>query len=132
MIMSTELNIFEHASRIKLRFGSAQGLLTTEQLWELSLEQLNTMAKAVNKELKAEAEEDFVKAKPAGVNQNEVRLALLKHVIQIKLDALEERRTKAENKQRRDTLLAALSRKEDEQLQNMSADDIRKELEKLS
>ena len=57
--------MFEQASRSKFRFNSSQGLLTTEDLWDLPLTStryanLNDIAKELNRTLKATAEEDFV------------------------------------------------------------------------
>lgn len=67
------MNIFELATRQKLRFASAKGDLTTEQLWDLPLlissptrdvkVDLDTLARSINHELKAQAEESFVSTK---------------------------------------------------------------------
>ena len=48
------MSIFEKASRLQLRFASTKGSLSVEDLWGLSLESLDTLAKAVNKQIKAE------------------------------------------------------------------------------
>ena len=60
------MNLFEIATRKKLRFPSLKGELSAEQLWDLPLSSrvgldLDNIAKAVNKDLKAEEEDSFVK-----------------------------------------------------------------------
>ena len=51
------MNIFEQASRLKLTFSTNKGQLSVEHLWDLSLDSLDTLAKGVNRELKASEEE---------------------------------------------------------------------------
>ena len=43
------MSIFEQSSRFKLRFQTNKYLLATEDLWDLSLPIMDTLAKAVNK-----------------------------------------------------------------------------------
>jgi excisionase family DNA binding protein len=64
--------LFEKAARLKLRFASPQGNLSAEDLWDLPLTSvrlnaanLNNIAKAISRQLKAESEEDFVNPKSA-------------------------------------------------------------------
>ena len=57
------MNIFERASKQKLRFGTGRGLLSVEEVWELSLTALDALARRVNKELKETDDESFIDAK---------------------------------------------------------------------
>lgn len=63
--MTTEnVNNFEIASRLKLRFETAVGMISTEDLWTLPLTSnskvsLDSLAVSLNKELKG-SEESFV------------------------------------------------------------------------
>jgi hypothetical protein len=60
------MNIFEYATRNRLRFASVRGELTVEQLWnDVPLRSrddfnLNVVAKSANKALKDISEESFV------------------------------------------------------------------------
>ena len=49
--------MFERAAKRKLRFTSSKGSLSVEDLYDLSLTSLDSIAKGVNRQLKAEAEE---------------------------------------------------------------------------
>ena len=71
-------NLFMQATREKFRFESSKGDLSVEQLWDLPLTSrtgfdLDTVAKAVNADLKASNEESFVNA------SNNPAVSRLKH-----------------------------------------------------
>lgn len=121
--------MFEQASRIKLRYPSVRGLLTTEDLWDLPLTNSNGMsldnvAKALNKELKENEEESFViKSTP----ENKVitlALDIVKHIISIKLEEASVAKTARINKEKKDRILNIISKKKDEELENASLEDL--------
>lgn len=132
------MNIFERASRKKLRFMCGKGPLTTEQLWDLPLldtgngVSLNNMAVTVNRKLREAGEESFVEVKvnPEKVD-DELRLEILKHIISAKQAAATAAEKAAATRERRRKLLDALERQEDAELGAMSAEDIRKELDAM-
>ena len=127
------MNIFERAARAKLRFLTDRGNLSTEQLFDLNLKQLDTVARRVNKAIKAEGEESFIEE-----NQSEtqivdnLRLEILKSVIAAKQATIKAVETRAARATRRRDLEAALAAKEGEELASKSAEEIRAELDALS
>ena len=132
------MDIFERASRAKLRFDSVVGDLTTEQLWELPLTakgerpDLDKMARGVNTVLKSIEEGSFVTLKPDPRKVDlELRLDILKHVIQSKLEAKAAAEKAAENAERKRKLLSALASKEEATLAGMSKEEIEREIAKL-
>lgn len=132
------MDIFERASRAKLRFASSVGDLTTEQLWDIPLTakgerpNLDLIARTVNGELKGLAEGSFVVTTPdPRQTEMELKLDILKHVIASKLAAKAAAEKAAENAERKRRLLAALGRKEEAALEGMSKDEIEAEIAKL-
>ena len=132
------MNIFERASRRKLRFVSVVGDLTTEQLWDLPLTakgerpDLDKLARYVARELKELDECSFVKKEPNEAKiEMELKLEILKHVIEAKLTAEAAREKMAENQERKKRLLAALAAKDEASLQGMSKEQIEAEIAKL-
>lgn len=132
------MNMFEKASREKLRFISSIGELTTEQLWDLPLTSrserpnLDALARAVYSELKSLEEGSFVEIKPdPRKTAMELRLDILKHVIAAKLEAKAAAEKVAENAERKRKLLAALASKEEAELTGMSKEQIEAEIAKL-
>lgn len=131
------MNIFEQATRQKIRFPSAKGEFTTEQLWELPLTSktgfdLDTVAREVNRDLKETAEESFVstRANPARA-QLELKLELVKHVIAVKITEADAREKAASRAQERQRLQEILARKQDAELEGLSVEDIQKRLAEL-
>lgn len=127
---------FEKAAKLKLRFQSTRGPLNVEDLFDLPLTSksgfdLDSVAKAVNRDLKDSSEESFVAAsKPASVIDS-LRLDIVKSVIATKIAERDERAAKADKKQKRDRLLELLANKEDAALQELTPDQIKEQLAAL-
>ena len=137
------MNLFERATRQCFRFPSAKGDLTVEQLWDLPLvnksatrdvkADLDTVARTINSELKSMAEESFVSTNPnprKGVL--EAQLEIVKHIIAVRLSEAEAAAKRMENIEKRSKLIEALAAKEDQELSQMSKDEIVKQLEALN
>jgi|LakMenE18May11ns_1017448.scaffolds.fasta_scaffold9415137_1 hypothetical protein len=126
------MNIFESASKNKFRFSSDRGELTTEQLWDLKLDTLDTIAKNVNRQLKEVTEESFVSI---NVNPSHsaltIKLEVVKYIIASKLEELKATKEKQANAKKREQLLEILDRKENEALHNMSKEEIIAQLASL-
>jgi hypothetical protein len=130
-------NIFEYATRNKLRFASTKGELTVEQLWDVPLRSrddfnLNTIAKAVNKALKEVSEESFVETtKTAAHTRLEAAMETVKYVIDTKLTEEEVAKTRAAKKQEKEKLLNILAEKQDGKLSEMSERELKKQIAEL-
>lgn len=132
------MDIFERASRGKLRFDSQIGSLVTEQLWDLPLTArsgrlcLDQLARAVHVELKGLEEGSFVNVTPDPQKADmELRLDILKHIIAAKLASRAAAEKQAENAERKRKLLEALASKEVAELGGMSREQIEAEIAKL-
>ena len=125
-----EKNIFEYATRAKLRFPSKAGDITTEDLWDLPLLSekglcLDAVAKAVNAELKQSQEESFVApTKTVGAAELTLKLEIVKHIIQIKLDEAAKAKKSAENKKARERITQLIAEKQDAELKELSLDQL--------
>lgn len=126
------MNIFERAARTKLRFHSTKGNLTTEDLFDLSLTSLDSLARSINSLLKAEGEESFIETKPEKNTVLELQLDILKHVIATKITALEAAKKGAETKAQIDTIKQLLVEKKSEALKSMSTEELEVKLAGLS
>lgn len=131
-------NKFITATRNKIRYTSVRGELSTEQLWDVPLRSkdgfdLNAVAKAANATLKALTEESFVATeRTPTVVTAELRLEIVKYVIQVRLDEEEAAKTRAENKIERDKLLAILAEKQAGKLSELSERELQKRINALS
>lgn len=132
------MNIFERAARAKLRFASSVGELTTEQLFDLPLAttgnraSLDRVAREVYGELKTYDDISFIETKPEPRKvQLELQLEIVKHVIESKKADLAAVETRAKKAELRRQLTEVLAKKQGEQLEGLSVEDIQKKLAEL-
>ena len=132
------MSIFERATRIKLRFPSTIGELTSEQLWDLPLTvrgaqpDLDKIARYVNSELKSIDEGSFVALTPDPRRADlELKLDILKHIIAAKIADADAAKTAASNAARRRKLLDVLAAKEDAELSGLTREQIEAEIAKI-
>jgi uncharacterized Fe-S cluster-containing radical SAM superfamily protein len=125
------MNIFERASRAKTRFTTSRGELSTEQLWDLSLEALDTLAIAVNKQIKEKSEESFIAKKTVANTELELKLEILKHIITSKISDKEAAATRKAKQEQIKELEGLLVEKRGEELKSKSPAEIQAMLEKL-
>jgi len=120
---------FEKATRNKYRFPSAKGNLTSEELWDLSLASLDTIAKQVHKGIKVNEEESFIPTAASRASVSTLasnKLEILKHIIGVKVTAKEVSTKRAAKSARLTKLRELASNKADEALSASSLADIEK------
>lgn len=130
-------NIFEYATRSKLRFASIRGELSVEQLWDVPLRSrddfnLNAIAKAANKALKEISEESFVETSKTNEHtRREAAMETVKYVIDAKLSDEATAATRAAKKQEKEKLLNILAEKQDGKLSELSEKELQKRIAAL-
>lgn len=129
---------YKIAVQNKFRFPSNRGALTVEQLFDLPLKSqggfdLDTVARAVNAELKTMDTESFVEDPTANPRKETLTtmLNIVKDVIKTKQDENASRLDKARKAEARTKILDAISAKEDQKLSEASLEDLKKQLAEL-
>lgn len=125
-------NLFEKASKSKFRFNTLKGVLTTEDLWDLSLESLDKIAKDLYKKVKESEEVSFIsenKKKKDEVTSD--KLEVVKFIINYKLEEAKERKQKAEKLAMKRRIGDEIARKKDNQISEMSLEDLEKLYDQL-
>lgn len=123
-------NIFEYAVRNKVRFPF-KGMISAEDLWDLSLTNLDSIYKTLNKKAKQSEEESLLNTKTSVDTELEVQIAIVKHIVSIKLAEQEAREKAAMLSAQKQKIMSIIATKEDEALHNSSIDDLRKMLDEL-
>lgn len=132
------MNIFEQATRRAIRFESAKGDLSVEQLWDLPLQSrnqfdLDTVAKTVNRQLNAVTEESFVSVRENPAKETlSLKLEIVKHIIAVKLQEAEEARNRANKASEKEKLLRLLDEKQNEALRALTPEEIQERLKALA
>jgi len=123
-------NLFEVATRTKMRFPF-RGLVSVEDLWDLTPTQLDSIFQTLNAELKKATEESLLKVKTPADKVVEVQIEIVKYIVAVKVAEQEAKSQAKAKKEEKQKLMAILANKEDEELQKMSAEDIRAKIEEL-
>ena len=123
--------MYKKALRTKLRFSTTKGKLTTEDLFDLSLTDLNNLAIALDKKLSETPRKSFISDLTPDTQEDELRFNIVKDVITLKLverNAAQNAKVKAAEKAQ---LLEILHRKKNEALENLSVEEIEAKIAEL-
>lgn len=123
-------DIFEYATRNKLRFPY-KGVLTTEDLWDLDVTQLNEIFKSLRTEEKRNEEESLL----ANPSKKDVilatKIAIVKHIVNVKLADAKRATEEKERADRKQQLMSILADKQNEELKNKSTEEIQKMIDEM-
>lgn len=123
-------NIFEYATRNKVRF-SFRGLISVEDLWDLSLTNLDSIYKELNKQSKQSEEESLLNIKTQEDELLNIQIEIVKHIVSVKLAEKEAREKASAKKAQKQKIMSVIAAKQDEALQNSSIDELQKMLDEL-
>lgn len=136
--MTTELTLFELATRKAIRFASLRGSLSIEDLWNLPLTtktangiSLDLIAKTVHRELKDAEEESFVVKKSTANVELQIKFDIVKRIIDVKLAEAETRKEAAAKKEERERLMAVVDRKKAQQYDDLTLEEAQAKLDSL-
>jgi hypothetical protein len=127
-------NIFEEASRKKIRFESSKGLLTVEDLWDVPLKtgsvNLNQIALGLYNDLKVE-NISFVDDSVNGTSLNQLKFDLVKYVIDVRLSEKKVAEVNAMKKKEKERIMSLIAEKEDNALSSKTIEELRAMLTEL-
>lgn len=125
-------NIFVTASKHKFRYPY-KGLISTEDLWDLNLEQLDSIYKTLNKEMHVVHEDSLLTVKPRsdGDTVLEMEIEIVKYIFEEKIEAARRMEAAVANEAKKRRILEVLAKKQDESYNNMSEDELREMLNEL-
>ena len=119
--------IYKAASKLKLRFQTTKGTLNVEQLWGLSLAELDALAVSLEQAYKDSKSKSFLDKKSEKDKIIKLRFDIALDVLNTKVEEKEAAKKKAEDKEHDQKILSIIKEKQDEALKGKSI----KELEKM-
>ena len=123
-------NIFEAASKNKYRYPY-KGMITTEDLWDLTQAQLDMVYKALNKGV-SEAQVSSLMCKVTEVDAELLnKIEIVKYIFNAKEAEAEARKNDAAKHAKKQRILDILAQKQEDALQSMSEDELKKMLDEL-
>lgn len=117
------MNLFETATRRKYRFQLG-GNLTTEDLWDLNQEALDTIFKSLNAQLKEQSEESLSQVKSEKATELMDKIDIVKYIYNIKAAEKLARQEAKERRERKQKLMALIEEKQNENLKSMPLDQL--------
>lgn len=129
------MNIFEAATKKKLRINTIKGNLSIEQLWDVPMSNdqfsLDLIAQELYKRINKEANKSFVTDESI-INENDkLRFDLVLHIIKVRKEELNRAKNAALIKAKKQRIMEAIKQKENEQFNEVSLDELQKMLENL-
>ncbi len=125
------MNAFIKATKNKFRFEFSKGSLTTEDLWDLKLEDLDRIAVSLDEATQKNQRKSFLEHKRSPSSDAADKLEVVVEIIKLRQEALEASKTAAARRAEREFLKTVLERKKTEEVMGMSPEDIKKRLEDL-
>lgn len=116
--------MYKEALQKKLRFKTNKGIITTEDLFDLSLQNLNTLAIMLDKKISEIPKKSFIEELPTKENDDELRFSIVKDIINIKLKTRKDNINKAQVDARNKRIAELIAKKEDEALANKSIEEL--------
>ena len=128
--------MYKIASRKKLRIQTNRGMLSVEQLWDLSKEDIGELAKAIRKRINdqkgvtGDSELDFLK--PSAQTEetiDELTFRILKDIYLTKQEEEDKAHRRAAARENNRKILELIAKKQDQELENKSIEELEKMLQ---
>ena len=120
--------MYKEASKQKLRFETSYGPLTVEQLWDLSINNLDKLAVSLEEAYKNSKGKSFLDVKTKKDKTIKLRFDIVLDILNTKVEELEEAKNAAENKAHNQQILELIKRKQDSELEGKSVEELEKML----
>lgn len=131
------MNIFEQATRAKIRFSTPVGMLSVEDLWDLPLTStraranLDDVARLLDAELKSTSSVSFVNDVSEVNAKTKLMFDVVIHIINVKIAEAKAAKSAADVREKKQKIMAIIERKQEESLSAASIDDLQQMLASL-
>lgn len=124
------MDMFEKAIRQKTRF-KFKGLISVEDLWDLSLENLDSIYGDLDAALNSLPKKSLLSADTKQRDEIEFKQQIVKHIVETKQAEAEAAKQSKANSAKKQMILDIIAAKQNEQYHEMSIDDLKKLAESL-
>lgn len=118
---------YKKASQQKLRFQTNKGSLSTEQLWDLSLSDLDALAVSLDAEHKQSDKKSFLVTKSVKDKTAKLKFDIVLDVLSTKVEEAQALSEAKEIKEHNEKIITLIAEKKDESLKGKSV----KQLEEM-
>lgn len=124
-----ENNIFEYAVRNKLRFPY-KGTISTEDLWDLPVTELDKIFKVLNKKNKTNEEESLLSTSSVDMDTL-ISIDIIKYIVNYKLKKKEENERAKKRSEDRQLIMDIVEKKRKQSLEDKTEEELLKMLKNM-
>ena len=117
------MNIFERAAREKTRFAF-KGSIGVEELWDLSLTNLDTIYGNLETELEGLPKKSLLSTNSKQREEIEFKQEIIKHIVETKKIEAEQKSVAKEKSVKKQMILDILAKKQNQSYENMSVEEL--------
>lgn len=122
--------MFEVAVRNKFRFPF-KGAISVEDLWDLSVQQLDGIFKTLKSREKKAQEESLLDTRTPEDEALKTKIDIIRYIVTVKLDEAKQAERAKENRDQKQKILGILAEKQDEDLRNKTPEELQAMLNQL-
>jgi len=119
---------YKLATQQKLRFQTSKGLLSTEQLWDLSVNDLDSLAVSLQDSYNNSKGKSFLEKKTDKDKGLKLQFDVVLDILNTKVEESEAKRDAAEIKEHNEKIISLIKEKQDGALANKSIAQLEKML----
>ncbi|HCP7079955.1 TPA: hypothetical protein OE938_002753, partial [Clostridioides difficile] len=108
-----------------------RGLISVEDLWDLKLEQLDEVYKTLTTDMKKANEESLLKIKTKDQKEVELKIKIVKYIVELRLAEIENRNKEKKKKEQKQHILELINKKENQELENKSIEELKSMINSL-
>lgn len=123
-------NLFITATRKKYRFNY-KGLISVEDLWDLSLTALDAIYRALYEEQSKSNGVSLMSTSSSKDKELENKLAIVTHIFGVKMQEIEDHKAAQARREQKQKLMELIDEKKNEDLRSKSTEELTKMLEDL-
>ncbi len=122
--------MFEVAVRNKYRFPF-RGYISVEDLWDLSVQQLDSIFKTLKSQEKKVQEESLLDTPTPEDEALNTKIDIVRYIVEVKLAEVKKAERAKETRDQKEKILGILAEKQDADLRNKTPEELRAMLEQL-
>lgn len=124
------MSTFKQATREKLRFQTSKGILSVEQLWFLSLSDLDTLAVSLQEAYDKSKGKSFLDTRTTKDKGLKLQFDVVLEILQDKKDELELAKEISEKNAYNDKIIDAIAKAQENELASKSVKELKAMLKK--
>lgn len=120
--------MYKEASKQKLRFSTSKGTVAVEQLWELSLTELDNLVLSLEEDYKDSGKKSYIYKKSPKDRTNKLKFDIALDILTTMFEESEALKNAKEIKEHNQKILGLIADKQEDALKGKSVEELEKML----